>query len=144
MAKAQKSAATVSQKWAQNLSASTTSIQAGVNAVTQAPGAAAAAAQALMKAKLNAAIDSGKWAARVSGVTAPEWKNAMLTKGLPRVASGAQAAQPKMQAFMNDFLPVAAAVSQEVAAMPKNSLEDSLARVRVAITRFSDFGKNRK
>jgi hypothetical protein len=144
LAKAPKSAAQGAQKWAQNLSASTTSIQAGVNAVQTAPGQAAAEHQALMKAKLNAAIDSGKWAARVSSVTTAEWKQAMLTKGLPRVASGAQAALPKYQSFANDFYPVAAQVSQEVSQMPKNSIEDSLARVRVAITRFSDFGKNRK
>lgn len=144
MAKAQKSAAAGAQKWAQNLSASTTSITAGVNAVTQAPGAAAAEHQALMKAKLNAAIDSGKWAARVSSVTAPEWKSAMLTKGVPRIASGATAAMPKYQAFATEFYPVAAQVSQQVSSMPKNSIEDSLARVRVAITAFSDFGKNRK
>lgn len=144
MAKAQKQAAQVAQKWSQNLSASTTSITNGVNAVQQAPGAAAAARQALMKSKLNAAIDSGKWAARVQSVSLGDWKAAMLNKGVQRVASGAQAAQPKMQAFMNDFLPVAAQVSATVDAMPKNTIEDSVARAGAAIRAFAQWGASRK
>lgn len=144
MAKAQKNPGQVATKWSQNLSASTTSIQNGVNAVQVPPGQVAAERQALMKAKLNAAIDSGKWASRVSGVTLGEWKAAMLNKGVQRVASGAQAAQPKMQAFLSEFLPVAAQVSQAVDAMPKNTIEDSVARAGAAIRAFAQWGASRK
>lgn len=144
MAKAPKPAAQVAQKWAQNLGASTTSIQNGVNAVQTAPGQIAASRQALMKAKLNAAIDSGKWASRVGNVSLSDWKSAMLNKGVQRVASGAQAAQPKMQAFLTDFLPVAAQVSQTVDAMPKNTIEDSVARAGAAIRAFAQWGASRK
>lgn len=142
--KAQKNAAQVAQKWAQNLGAASTSIQNGVNAVQTAPGQTAASRQALMKARVNAAIDSGKWASRVSSVSLGDWKNAMLTKGVQRVASGATAAQPKMQAFMNEFLPVAQQVSQTVDAMPKNTIEDSVARAGAAIRAFAQWGASRK
>lgn len=144
MAKGQKNASQVAQKWSQNLSASTTSIQNGVNAVQTAPGQTAAGRQALMKAKLNAAIDSGKWAARVGSVSLGDWKAAMLNKGVQRVASGAQAAQPKMQAFLTEFLPVAAQVSATVDAMPKNTIEDSVARAGAAIRAFAQWGASRK
>ena len=142
--KAQKNAGQVTDKWANNLGASSPSVTAGVNAVQTAPGAQAAARQALMKAKVNAAIDSGKWAARVSSVSLGDWKQKMLTKGVQRIASGAQDAKPKMQAFMTEFLPVAAQVSAQVDGMPKNSIEDSVARAGAAIRAFAQWGASRK
>lgn len=144
MAKAQKNASQVAKKWASNLGASTTSITEGVNAVQTAPGQTAAARQQLMKAKLNAAIDSGKWASRVSSVPLGDWKQAMLTKGVQRVATGAQAAEGKMTKFMNELLPVAAAISAQVDSMPKNTIEDSVARAGAAIRAMAAFGASRK
>lgn len=144
MAKAPKNPSTVAQKWAQNLGASTTSIQNGVAAVQEAPGAKAASQAQLLKAKFNAAVDSGKWASRVGSVSLQDWKNSMTTKGIQRVASGAQAAQPKMQSFMQQWLPVAAQISATVDAMPKNTIEDSVNRAAAAIRAAADFGKSRK
>lgn len=142
--KAQKNASSVAKKWSQNLGASTTSITEGVNAVQVAPGVAAASRQALLKSRLNAAIDSGKWAARVQSVSLGDWKQSMTTKGIQRIASGAQAAEPKMTKFLNDFLPVAAQVSAQVDSMPKNSIEDSVARAGAAIRAFAAWGAARK
>jgi hypothetical protein len=119
-------------------------MQNGANAVQTAPGAAAAAHQQLMLAKVTEAINSGKWAARVGAVPLSEWKSAYINKGIPRVASGAQAAAPKMQAFLQEFLPVAAAVSAQIDAMPKNTIEDSVARSAAAIRAFNQWGKGRK
>jgi hypothetical protein len=95
--------AAVATKWATNLGASTTSITAGVNAVQQAPGQSAAAQSAVWLQRLQAS--QAKWERNVSAVTLQEWKNAMLNKGLPRIATGAQQAVPKMQAFMQKWLP---------------------------------------
>ena len=144
MAKAQKNPSTVATKWAQNLGASTPSMQNGANAVQTAPGVAAAAAAPKMLQKVTAAIQSGKYANRVQSVSLGDWKNAYIQKGIPRVAQGAQQATPKMQAFYQEFLPVAAAVSQEVSSMPNATLEDAIARSATAIRRFAEFGKNRK
>jgi len=116
----------------------------GANAVQQAPGVAAAAAAPKMLAKVTAAIQSGKYASRVQSVSLGDWKQAYIQKGIPRVAQGAQQATPKMQAFYQEFLPVAAAVSQQVSGMPKTTIEDSVARAATAIRAFADFGKNRK
>jgi len=142
--KAQKNAASVAKKWSQNLGASTTSIVEGVNAVQTAPGQTAASRQQLMKTKLNAAIDSGKWASRVSSVSLGDWKQSMISKGVQRVATGAQAAEPKMTKFLNELLPVAAAISAQVDSMPKNNLEDSVARAAAAIRGMAAFGASRK
>jgi hypothetical protein len=104
---AAKDPAAVAAKWAQNLSAATTSITAGVNAVTTAPGQLAAAQSAVWLARLQAS--QAKWERGVSAVTLAEWKNAMLNKGIPRIATGAQAAIPVMQRFMTAWLPYEAA-----------------------------------
>lgn len=97
-----------------------------------------------MLAKVTAAIQSGKYANRVQSVSLSDWKSAYINKGIPRVASGAQAAQPKMQAFLQDFLPVAAAVSAQVDAMPKATIEDSVNRAATAIRAFAAYGASRK
>lgn len=115
------------QRWAQRLSASTEAITAGVQAVTTAPGALAARQKAAWLQNVTAAAD--KWAARVSSVSLEDWRSAMLDKGVSRVSSGAQAAVPKMQAFLADFLPHLDRVTASVRSMPKVTLEDGINRM---------------
>jgi len=134
-------AATVASKWQQNLSNSTTSITNGVNAVTVAPGQAAAAAQAKMRANVLAAIDSGKWAANVSAVPLAAWKTAMLQTGIPRIADGAQKGKAKMQSFLTNFLPYVANVQQQVRSMPSTTLQDRLNRMVANAQLLSQYKK---
>lgn len=115
----------VAAKWAQNLSASTESIKAGIMGVTRAPGAAAAAQKAVYLANVTASAD--KWAQRVAAVTLNQWQDAAITKGLPRIATGAQAAQPKFATFMGSLLPF---IENGRAQLPaRGSLEQNLARM---------------
>lgn len=116
----------VAEKWARNLGNAGQDIQAGVQAVTQAPGAKAAANVQGWIAGVQRSQQ--KWATNVARVTLPEWQNAMITKGLPRIASGAQAAQPKMATFLTSFLPHVERVAQQVRAMPKGGLQNGIAR----------------
>ena len=141
---AQKNAATVTDKWARNLQGSTQSITDGVNAVQTNPAELAIAKKNEMKIKLNAAIDNGKWERGLSRTTVQGWKSAMIDKGVQRVSQGATSGKPKMAAFMQDFLPVAYQVSQQVKSMPKLTPEDSIARVRVAMDAFRQFGAGRR
>lgn len=126
-------------KWSNRLSNSTQDIANGINAVTVAPGQKAAAKSAKMKANLNAAIDSGKWAQRVSGVTLQQWKDAAINKGVPRIAGGAQAAQPKMTAFLSQLFPYQDSLKSSLASMPDVTPTDNENRMLTWMRGMSKF-----
>lgn len=118
-------------KWQQRLAASSQQVTDGVNAVTVAPGAKAAQSADLWLQRVNASRD--KWARNVAAVTLEEWRSKMITVGIPRIAQGASANQPKVQAFMAKFLPYLDQGVAQVKAMPKGTLADSIARATAMI-----------
>lgn len=124
-------------KWVANLSSSTAAITAGVNAVTVAPGQLAAAASQKWLQNTQAAAD--KWKQRVGAVSLSQWQQAMINVGAPRVASGAQANQGKMQDFMTQFLPFLATQVQTVRAMPSTTLDQNIARSAAMIRATASF-----
>lgn len=136
-----KSPAEVAAKWSRNLSNSTSDITAGVQRVTEAPGAAAVKKQAKLKQNFNAAVDSGKWARNTGAVSLTDWQNATIQKGIPRVSQGAQAAIPKMDSFMQQLLPFQETASAKVRAMPDLTLQDNINRMVTFITEMSKFTK---
>lgn len=100
-----KSADRVAQKWAQNLTNSVQSIKDGVQSVTTSPMEAAAAQAQQYAAGVQAAINSGKWQAGLRRVSLGQWQQAVLNKGLPRIADGANQAKSKVQNVMQQLLP---------------------------------------
>lgn len=118
-----------SKKWATNISAATPSITAGVNAVTEAPGAKAAQAADRWAQGVQEALASGKFAANVGSVTLEQWRQAMLKKGVQRIASGATEAIPVMEQFAAQLLPVTARAKAECAAMPQGKGSNAVARM---------------
>jgi len=137
----QTNASTVTAKWVRNIGAATQSITDGVNAVTQAPGARAAAQKNLWLQRIQAAAD--KWASNVGAVSLESWRNDMLTKGVPRIAQGAQANQDKVNAFFMQFLPFLQTGVNTVRAMPKGDLNAGIARA-VAMINYNAGFKYRK
>lgn len=110
--------------WAARLAGSGDKITRGVQAVTTAPGAAAARQKAAYVANVQASSD--KWATRVASVSTAEWQAATVNKGVPRIASGAQAAQSKFEGFMAQVLPH---IASTVSALPaRGNLEQNIAR----------------
>lgn len=92
--------------WVQGLSAKTAKIQAGAQAVTVAPGQAAARNAQAYLAGVQQSFD--KWKRNTAAVSLQDWQTAFVQKGVPRIAPGAQAAQAKMTAFMGQLLPYVA------------------------------------
>lgn len=123
--------------WARGMSSSAEKMKAGVNAVTESPTAAAARASDRYLQGIQRAVSSGKWAAGLNSVSLQDWKQSMLDKGIPRVATGAQAAKGKMQNFLAQFLPyVKAGVDQINSSMPRGDLETNIAR-SAAMARYN-------
>jgi len=119
----------IAQAWASRLGQSPQKIIDGVNAVTVAPGQAAARQKAAWQQNTAAAAD--KWASRTSQVSLSDWQQSMIQKGAPRVAMGATAAVPKMAAFMTQLLPHIDSVKGSLPA--RGSLDQNIARM-VAFT----------
>lgn len=91
------------QAWVTGMQGAGTKYAAGVNAVKVAPGQAAAAASSLWASQVAAAQQ--KFASNVAKVSLTDWQAAAITKGGPRLGTGAAAAQPKFATFMANFIP---------------------------------------
>lgn len=135
-------AADVAAKWVQNLSGASESIRRGVQAVTEAPTAAAARAVDLWQQRVSSQSARDKFQRNLQRVTLEQWRNDMLTKGLNRIATGAQAARPKFEAFMSQFLPFVESVAQRVRQMPKTTLEDRIQRAVAQMRGNAEFRRS--
>lgn len=135
--------AQAAQNWATNLAASTARIKSGVQAVTTSPTAKAAQNVQAQVAGVIAAANSGKTAAALNAVSLQDWQNAMINKGINRIASGAQAAQGKMQNFLTQFLPYVAAGVQQLSTMPRGDLEANIARATFMMRYNAGFKYNK-
>ena len=117
-------ATTASDNWVSGMGSAGPKYEAGVQAVKTAPGQLAAAAANLWAT--NVANAKNKYARNVGAVSLSAWQNAAVTKGSPRLASGAQAAAPKFATFMGKFLPVLTNVVNGLG--NKGTFEQNMAR----------------
>lgn len=116
----------IQSKWLSRIQAATPEVQAGIQRVTKAPGAAAAAQKtAWVNNTMNA---QDKWARNVGSVTVDQWK-AAATAGVGRIAQGAQAKQDKVGAHLASFIPHLNQGLARIDAMPRGTLEQNLARM---------------
>ena len=126
-------------KHARNLKNSIQDITTGVNRVSVAPGAQAAAKSEKMLQNLTKSVQSGKWGRRVAAVPLAEWQNAMNTKGVQRVASGIDAAKEKVESFYAELFPYQAGLESKIKALPDLTLEDSLNRMTTWVRGMAGF-----
>lgn len=111
-------------RWAQQFGASGQRWAAGVQGVTVAPGQLAARAKNLYAQNTAAAVD--RFAANSAAVTREDWINQTITKGQPRLASGAQAAQPKVEQVFGKLFPFIDRVRQGLP--PRGDIEQNINR----------------
>jgi len=125
--------------YATNLGNSTERIRIGVESVTESPTAKAAKQKAKYIAGVTKAANDGTWERGLLRVTLQDWKDAFLSKGLDRIASGANAAIPKMEAFYSKLFPFQNNLLTKIDAMPDVTLEHSIARSTAWIRGMADF-----
>lgn len=117
-------AAQAAEAWKTGFSGAATKYQAGINSVQTAPGQLAAAQKNLYVQNVQA--QANVWAAKVAAVDLATWKNQATTVGSMNLASGATKGAPKMQAFMNNFLPQLQGIVNSLG--PRGTFEQNLAR----------------
>lgn len=127
----------VAARWAAGLANAGEKIRSGVEAVSIAPGQAAARQAAVWAA--NTQASQSKWARNTAAVSLADWKNAIETKGIPRIAAGATAAQPKFATFMGKFLPFVMAAKQSLP--PRGTFEQNKARATAMMDAVHKFQK---
>lgn len=116
------------QKWGTNLNASGTYIKNGVQRVQTAPGVSAAAASDRMLQGVQASIANGTWQRNVSKVSLQDWQNAMINKGIPRLAQGVTQAQTTKVNSVTALLSAVDTASAAANQLPKGGLEQGIAR----------------
>jgi hypothetical protein len=116
----------IAARWAQRLGNATAEIQAGVDRVTESPGAMAARKADKWHAGVVGAKD--KFRQNVGRVTLEDWRASMKNIGVPRIAQGAQQKQNKMAAYMAAVAPHMDAGLRALAAMPDDTFNARVQR----------------
>jgi hypothetical protein len=129
----------VAQKWRQNLAASVPSIKASINALQVNPMQKAAQNGAAYAQGVMDAYNSGRWASGLMRVDFQEWKQKTAEVGTQRIASGAQAAMPKMTAFLGQLLPYTESVKAQIKQMPNSTQEERKQRMIANFEKMSQF-----
>lgn len=114
----------IATKWQTKMAGATQAYTDGINAVTEAPGQKAARASGKWLARVTAA--QGKFERNVSAVPLSDWKEAATTVGAQRLASGAQKAGPKVNAFWNSFAAYLKAGQARIDAMPTDTFDQAM------------------
>jgi hypothetical protein len=127
-------------KMINRLSGATEDIRRGVENVATAPTAEAAKKADKYLAGVQGSVD--KWKRNLMKVGLDEWKQAMVDKGLPRVASGIANAKPKLVAFATELLPYVGRGQEKIKAMPDLSQADSRNRMNAWFDHMSAFKRS--
>lgn len=129
----------VAARWAARMGASGDKWQAGVDSVNVAPGQAAARQKNAYVQGVTNNVD--KWATNVASVSLQEWKDAMINKGKPRIATGANAAQGKFADFMSALLPQIDRVRSTLG--PRGDFATNVARMNKMVTGMHEWSYKR-
>lgn len=131
--------ATVAARWVSHIGGAVDKIRQGVQSVTTSPTQAAAAAGNLWQQRVADPATLAKFQRSLGRVSLSDWQNAMINKGIPRIATGASNAKDKFTAFLTQFLPFVNNVANQVRAMPKATLDDRINRAVAQIRGTAQF-----
>ena len=123
--------------WARGMANSTEKIKQGVMGGTESPTAKAAARADAYLAGVQRAVSERRYQAALEAVSTEQWKQAMLNKGVNRIAGGAEAAKGDFANFMGEFLPFVAQVVQGLP--PRGTTEQNIERAVQTMRGISRF-----
>jgi len=132
------------EKWKARMAASAAEAKEGVNAVTTAPAQQAIQAKDKYIANVNRAFNEGRYESGLNGVTLQDWQQAMLTKGIPNMAAGAQKISPRAQRNLQDVIAFAQQVSQQIQSMPNVTEQDADARMLANVAAMRQYRAQRR
>jgi predicted GTPase len=124
-------ATAATMKWQQRMQAAGQQITEGVNAVTVSPGASAAKQVNKWLARIQES--AGKWQRNVGAVTLEDWRTAMISRGIPNIATGVQAKSAHYTAFATKFYGYLSAGKAKIDAMPTDTLQQAIAKATAQI-----------
>ena len=130
------------QKLARRTAAAVPEYNAGVSAVTEAPGAKAAQRESEWAAGVARAAQENKFSRNVGAVTLQEWKDAALSKGSGRIAQGVSSAEPKMAQFGAELLQAVDNAVNVTNQTPRGDLEQNLNRMNTFVREMAKFRKS--
>ena len=116
-------------KWASRLKGATQEIRQGVESTDINPMERAADAADKYLNRVQESVNNGKYAARLRAVPLETWRRATIDKGIPRIASGVDAAEDDVEDFFTDLFNYQAPLKRQIESMPDTTLEDSIARM---------------
>lgn len=120
----------ISAKWGTQMKGAVQTIQNGIDGVTENPAQKAILAIPKMVANVQAAAADGRIEAGLSKVDLASWKSNTKSKVAARLASGVDAAMPKRQKFDAWLVPTLNGVLPQINAMPHNTIDDGIEKVR--------------
>lgn len=129
----------VADRWVQRLSGATQKMTDSVRALTVSPTQQAAAAVQVWQQRVADPLTAQKFQRSLQRVSLADWQQAFINKGIGRIATGAQNAHDKFQAFLTAFLPFVDNVANQVRTMPKVTLEDRINRMIAQVRGTAQF-----
>jgi hypothetical protein len=114
------------EKWGRRLNGASTDIKNGVMQVKTSPGQAAAAQKDLWLQKIQERADT--WATNVAKVSLGDWQDAMVNKGIGRIAAGVTSAQASKAQVIDNLLKAVDTASAAARQVPRGSLEQNIQR----------------
>lgn len=139
MAKNMKTAAETTEKWGRRTKSAVSDAIAGVNRVTEAPGAKAAAKAEKMKQNLVKSIDDGTWGKRTAAVSLSEWKEKTTSKMSARMSSGVDNAMSKRAKFDAALIPAIESARSKIDGMPDLTIDDNINRATTFMKEMAKF-----
>lgn len=135
-----KTAQQASAKWLAGMQNSQQTMQDGVNAVTVAPGTAAANAKQKWILAMTSQKVQDKWARNVAiGGSLSNWQGAMNTYGISRAIQGAQQKESKYTAAITSVLAYEATLQAQIKAMPSVTPQDRINRMLAWVNGMANY-----